>query len=96
MFGFPVFGGSSPEAQKRYFDLKVLEGDARNAPQDINYPEQWLRELRVTFDNGVTITNWDAQLTGSIPPGAKRIERIEMDFGRLDSPPATLVWAASK
>lgn len=92
MLGFPLFGGVS--RQKDYFNLTVIEGNA--SAFEAAYPEQWLHQLRIYFDNGQNITTGDALLSGKPPAGAKRIVRIEMDFKYGDSVKATLVWGAKQ
>ncbi len=84
--GFPLFGGVSRQAD--YFKIETTEGSA----SAVKYPEQWLSELRITFDRGEAIKSTDALLSGKIPAGAKRVTKIEMDFTAGDSPKTTLTW----
>jgi hypothetical protein len=86
LIGFPVFGGVS--IVKDYFIAEIAEGDTSAS----RYWEQWLKGVRVTFDNGKTLSATDALLIGRPPDGAKRVTRIEMDFNGGEKAKATLTW----
>jgi len=86
--GFPLFGGVSKE--KEFFNINTIEGN----PASAKYLEQWLREIRIFFDNGVVLKSRDALLAGKLPTGANRIVRVEMDFDGGDKARATLTWSS--
>jgi hypothetical protein len=85
----PVFAGVSQEHD--YFNVDVTDGDGSY----VGYLEQWLKEERVTFDNGqiLKMSGNDFINGRTIPDGVKRVTRIEMDFdGGGDEANATLTW----
>lgn len=84
--GFPLFGGVSRQAD--YFKIELTAGRAA----DIPYPEQWMRKVTVRFDTGALVSSSDYLLIDKVPPGAKRVAYVAMEFDGGPNAKTVLNW----
>lgn len=80
-------------SQTKRFFVVTEKGVATDQPAYLVNPELGVRMVRVSFDGGppVTLKPTLARAPFDVPPGAKAVTRVEIDYGSADAP-QTVVW----
>lgn len=78
---------------KRFFKVANETGDAAKKPEWLTNPDQGVRNVRVSFDDGdlQAVKPTTTRANFKVPAGAKAVTKVEFDFGEPDAP-ATAVW----
>lgn len=84
------FAGAS---QTKRFFVVTEKGVAADQPAYLVNPELGVRMVRVSFDGGPPVNHKPtlARAPFDVPPGAKAVTRVEIDYGPADAP-QTVVW----
>ena len=78
---------------KRFFNISNETGDRGDRPGWLKDPETGVRQVQVSFDGGPlqSVKPDTARAPFQIPPGAKAVTEVKVDFGPADSP-STVDW----
>ena len=78
---------------KRFFKFSDEAGDPTMRPAFLKSPEEGVRKVSVSFDGGpmVPIEPKTARALFKIPPGAKAVTGVEVEFG-VEGSPETYRW----
>ena len=78
---------------KRFFNVSNETGDTGDRPTWLKDPETGVRQVQVSFDGGPlqSVKPDTARAPFKIPPGAKAVTEVKMDFGPADAP-VTVDW----
>ncbi|WP_310539103.1 hypothetical protein [Phenylobacterium sp.] len=80
-------------SQTKRFFVVTEKGVAADQPAYLVNPELGVRMVRVSFDGGppVSLKPTLARAPFDVPPGAKAVTRVEIDYGPADAA-QTVVW----
>lgn len=90
---FKVVWYAGMSQTKRFFTFGEAKGDPADKPAFLKNPEEGVREVKVSFDGGasMSVKPTTARALFKIPAGAKAVTGVEIAYGSAEAP-QTYIW----